>query len=133
MKTNLKFHDDLRMHFKARLNAELSERGRATEVANESGIPKQSISTWKNLELTAIPDIVDGARLAAALQTTVESLVFGSGPENFEQDELLILAKKHRKLLSDFDSIDAEGQGFISEMIGLKASVMREEAKKRLS
>jgi len=124
-------HDVLRDNFKKRLNSLLSIRGKATQIVDDTDIPKTSISTWKNVAKSPIPDIVDGAKIAKACGITVEHLVFGDEISDFEDRSLLELARKYRKALSDLEAMDELQKSTVLIQIEAVADSCRETSKKK--
>lgn len=108
-------HDELRDRFKKRLEQLLDKRGLSTEISVSTGIPRTSISTWKSRNKTAVPDVIDGAKLARICGTTVECLVFGDSNEY--ENKTARLAYKYEEILEIIDGKDEKTLKVIKKLI----------------
>jgi transcriptional regulator with XRE-family HTH domain len=74
-----------------------------TELAKRLNIRRTSISDWKRNNSFPYADVA--VKMAELLGTTVEELVTGSPPAGVSPDAL--------RLARGYDSLDAEGRGFM--------------------
>lgn len=91
----------------------------------------RNIENWTS-ERGSIPGAERAVDLAQALGVTVEYLVKGKETQlSFEESKLLNLAKKYQNFLTEFEMLDNESKKFIIEIVSHKATLYREEQKKR--
>lgn len=110
----------------------IDEKGFTIKVlAEKSGVAKRTIDKWVGSNPVE-PRVTDFIKICQALEVSAESVVLGrSDPKDLESQNLLVLARKHHRLLVDFDALDEKEQSIYTSVIAEAATRHRMEQKKR--